>query len=94
MKTIDLDGNIIKSKDIFYNELEIKLNLPDYFGRNLDALWECIADKDIVLPINIKFSNFQIFKDNVGDDFSNKVLSLFRDAQAELGDNLFYFEIK
>jgi RNAse (barnase) inhibitor barstar len=30
----------------FYAVLSTALQLPDYFGRNLDALWDCLNDLD------------------------------------------------
>ena len=37
-------GEFSDYTDPFYNELIEKLELPDYFGRNLNALSECMAD--------------------------------------------------
>ena len=37
-------GEFSDYTDPFYNELIEKLELPDYFGRNLNALDECMAD--------------------------------------------------
>ena len=39
-----LDGNNMTTLDALYDELELVLNLPDYCGRNLDALEECLAE--------------------------------------------------
>ncbi len=39
-----LEGNAMRCTDGFYNELVEKLKLPDYFGRNLNALDECVTD--------------------------------------------------
>jgi len=39
-----LEGNAMSSTDDFYNELIDKLRLPGYFGRNLNALDECVTD--------------------------------------------------
>lgn len=30
----------------FYAAIAVALGLPDYFGRNLDALWDCLGDLD------------------------------------------------
>lgn len=40
MKKIIIDFNKIKSVDEFYDRAEEVLGLPDYFGRNLDALYD------------------------------------------------------
>lgn len=44
MATYILDGNNLTTLDRAYDEFERVFDLPDYFGRNLDALEECLAD--------------------------------------------------
>ena len=39
-----LEGKAMCGTEDFYNELTEKLKLPDYFGRNLNALDECLTD--------------------------------------------------
>ena len=39
MKYISLDGNLFKDVAITHKILKEKLELPDYYGENLDALW-------------------------------------------------------
>jgi len=34
----------VSSTDDFYRELADALGWPGYFGRNLDALWDCLTD--------------------------------------------------
>ncbi|WP_296883593.1 barstar family protein [uncultured Methanobrevibacter sp.] len=46
---MQLDGNLIKENGHDY--LADALNLPDYYGKNLDALYDCLTEIycDIVL---------------------------------------------
>lgn len=44
MRTYTLDANNMLTLEAAYEELENVLELPEYFGRNLDALEECLAD--------------------------------------------------
>lgn len=39
-----LEGNNMTTLERAYDELETVFHLPDYFGRNLDALEECLGD--------------------------------------------------
>jgi RNAse (barnase) inhibitor barstar len=39
-----LDGECCKTSVDLYNELESGFDLPDYFGKNLDALYDCLMD--------------------------------------------------
>ena len=41
-----LDGSDLPSLDEFYDRIEKLLYFPDYFGRNLDALFDCITALD------------------------------------------------
>lgn len=42
MKYIVLDFSGIKSQEQLYDYFEKVFDLPDYFGRNMDALWDCL----------------------------------------------------
>ena len=44
MKHIILDGEKMTSKDTFHDEVAEKLGAPDYYGRNLDALYDVLTD--------------------------------------------------
>jgi RNAse (barnase) inhibitor barstar len=37
-----MDGTRIRSKDEFYDAVAAALSFPDWFGRNLDALYDCL----------------------------------------------------
>ncbi|HEV7651284.1 MAG TPA: barstar family protein [Actinophytocola sp.] len=39
-----IDGTQIRSKDDFYTAVAAALSFPDWFGRNLDALADCLRD--------------------------------------------------
>lgn len=53
-----LQGKRMQTLETLYNELEATLQLPSYFGRNWNALDECltdfswISDKKIIIGIN------------------------------------------
>ncbi len=39
-----IDGSAICSRDELHDALARQLALPDYYGRNLDALFDCLTD--------------------------------------------------
>jgi RNAse (barnase) inhibitor barstar len=39
-----IDGTRIRSKGDFYDAVAVALSFPDWFGRNLDALYDCLRD--------------------------------------------------
>lgn len=44
MKTIIIDGREMKTREDAHIYLAKVLSLPDYYGRNLDALHDCLTD--------------------------------------------------
>ena len=48
----------LKIVAITHKILKEKLELPDYYGENLDALWDCLTG-GIELPVCIKWSNYK-----------------------------------
>lgn len=39
-----IDGTTIRTKDDFYDAVAAALSFPAWFGRNLDALYDCLRD--------------------------------------------------
>ncbi|MDS0524723.1 barstar family protein [Clostridium sp. SHJSY1] len=66
MNKIILDGTKYTNKSELHAALKEKFKLPDYYGKNLDALWDCLTG-DISLPINIEWINFDYSKEFLGD---------------------------
>ncbi len=44
MKKITLDGNILADATQVHSYLKEVLNFPEYYGNNLDALYDCLTD--------------------------------------------------
>ena len=44
MRMCILDGNLITDKKSLHDTLSASLLLPDWYGRNLDALYDCLTD--------------------------------------------------
>ena len=42
---IVLDGNRMDSREATHEDLKRKLDLPDYYGGNLDALNDCLGER-------------------------------------------------
>lgn len=39
-----LDGREIKDREMLHDTLAVSLGFPDWYGRNLDALYDCLTD--------------------------------------------------
>ncbi len=83
MKKIKIDFKEINNDKEFYEIIREKLDLPEYFGDNLDALWDSITGY-IELPIKIRFLNFN----NKKSDFFISIKEVFIDAEKELNGGL------
>lgn len=84
---IELEGLKIVDEDSLHRELGLKLNLPEYYGHNLDALWDCLTSW-VDLPINIVWKNHDVSQKNLGNYF-DKVIKLFLEIHEE--DDRFTF---
>jgi ribonuclease inhibitor len=85
MEKIILDGSQFTNKAELHAILKSKLQLPDYYGNNLDALWDCLTG-DVKLPMNIEWINFQNSKELLGD-YAEKTLNIFINASTLLEED-------
>ena len=44
MKEVILEGRSMTSREAAQEQLREKLALPPHYGRNLDALWDCLTE--------------------------------------------------
>lgn len=80
-------GNAMISRETAHDELSRALSLPEYYGRNLDALWDCVSamSGEIVLT-----GSDEMLK-NLGL-YGKKILSVFGDAAEQNPDISFRAE--
>lgn len=71
MRTIEIDGKLIKKEGHDY--LKEVLNFPDYYGKNLDALYDCLTDIGVETEIRLLNKDF----------VSNDILLTFIDASKD-----------
>ncbi|MCD7723200.1 MAG: barstar family protein [Clostridiales bacterium] len=72
--------------DSLHNEIKDKLELPDWYGKNLDALWDSLTGI-IETPVEIKI----IFKPKTkaakkAKPYISQIVSVFKDAEKEYGE--------
>ena len=63
----------------FYTQLKEKLSLPEYFGDNLDALYDVITG-DLEMPLHIEFVNMSVEQLEIFED----LLTTLEDAEDEV----------
>ena len=86
LNKVIIQGSKLKDKNVLHQILKQELNLPDYYGENLDALWDCLTT-DIKLPITIEWVDFQESKALLGD-YAENTLEIFNAAEKFTGEKL------
>ena len=79
-----LSGKAIRNLRDFYEEIARELPLPEYFGRNLDALWDVLTT-DIEGPIELIWEDSADSQKSLGKTF-DKISALLREVERERGD--------
>ena len=64
MKIITIDCARIPDREAFHALLEEKLAFPGWYGRNLDALHDCLTE--IFTQTRIQFTNWNRLEDALG----------------------------
>ena len=76
-------------KDVQYyleihEALKDGLRFPEYYGANLDALWDCLTDF-IDNDDTIILKNYQ-FVEKTNEEYARKILDVFKDAKHYAND--------
>ena len=78
MREVVLLGNKMQDSESAHVYLEEELNFPDYYGRNLDALYDCLTDlRDIRIKIDV---------DGNQNEYLSRILQTFEDAAEDNED--------
>ena len=75
MKQIILDGNVLADAAKVHDYLMEMLSFPEYYGKNLDALHDCLTDlEDVEIMITAPEEDGAIFQ---------RILRVFKSAENE-----------
>ena len=83
MKLI-LDGNAIKDKESLHRHMEKTLDFPEWYGGNLDALYDCLTE--LMEEVDVEILHWEAMEESLGE-YAGKVLRVLRDA-AEVNLNI------
>lgn len=77
---IVLDGREMRTKETFHAYVKEQLNLPSYYGNNLDALKDCLTTNFSPRLVEIAFA--EEMKANLGK-YGEIIVRVFQDAARE-----------
>lgn len=89
MKTVYIDFTEIGDYEDFFTHLKEKITLPEFFGDNLDALYDFITG-GADLPLHIEFVNMSVEQLEAFED----LLVTLEDADDELDDFTFAYYLE
>ena len=76
MKTVILDCEKLRHRKDAHLYLSKKLDFPDYYGKNLDALADCLTD---LWEYTIVLTNTEVLEDE--EFYGRKVLRVLKEAE-------------
>ncbi|MGN7867063.1 barstar family protein [Chryseobacterium sp.] len=89
MKTVYIDFTDIGDYEDFYAQLKEKIQLPEHFGDNLDALSDTITG-DLEMPLHLEFVNMTVDQLEIFED----LLTTLEDAEEEVEDFTFSYYLE
>lgn len=81
MNELNLHLENVADKDELHALLKSDLALPDYYGGNLDALWDLLGGW-IETPVRIHIWGVSHLRDKIGD-YADRLIDLFKQASME-----------
>lgn len=92
MKVYEFDRKEFVWAEEFYEILQDRMNFPEWFGKNPDALWDMLTGF-VEMPCEIVLKGFQTKENNYNANELNKIIACFEDA-AKLYPNQFHLTKK
>ncbi len=80
MRECIIHGNRISGWDALYDQLSEELALPEWFGRNLDALYDCLTM--IFEPTTLVIRNWSSAARRLGE-YADRLWHVLDDASTE-----------
>lgn len=81
MEQCILDCAAIAHRDELHQALKQMLHLPDWYGENLDALYDCLTDFNT--DIELILQNSQALEASLGPDYALALRQTLEDASQE-----------
>lgn len=85
MRRIELDGRKMDSRALAHQHIREALQLPDYYGANLDALHDCLGDMESS-HITLRYPDAMM---NALGVYGRQIIQVFQDSAGERNDLVF-----
>ena len=72
-----LNGQKITTREELHKQMEQTLDFPEWYGGNLDALYDCLTE--LMQEMDIRVLHRDALEQNLGD-YAAKVLTVLQDA--------------
>lgn len=82
MNIIQIDGEQLSTRDELHDMLHAQLDLGEHYGRNLDALWDCLTG-EVCMPLTIQWLHFEKSRQVLGG-YADQVIDLMREVEEEI----------
>lgn len=79
-RRITLSGNKMKTKEVMHSYLAGKLHFPSYYGKNLDALHDCLCEISEPLRITVTYTSRVV---SMLGDYGETFLEVLKDSAKE-----------
>ena len=85
MRRIIIDAGDMRDMESLHLVMKEALNLPDHYGRNLDALWDCLME---IRPAELYLRKAQLLE-ALPEGYGRKLIGLLEQAGEERKDFVF-----
>jgi len=82
MHKTTIHGDSIQNRENLHDILKAKLELPEHYGANLDALWDCLTGW-VDLPLELHWISFSATRRHLGEH-ANHLLTMLQRADREI----------
>ena len=83
MRYVILTGAAVENRRDLYDALEAHMELPDYFGRNLDALHDVLLHEILPAgPLTFEIEDFDALRDGIGE-YAVGLRHMLKDVERE-----------
>lgn len=80
MREVMLDGAAAESREALHEAFAAALAFPEYYGHNLDALYDCLTEGST--PTRLVFKNMGALRKTLGH-YANLLALVLEDAAAQ-----------